>query len=114
MYVQSTQWPPITKVLWNIMYVWRTNPIGTNTMYVHRMGYYMRLHAHVPMCSQRRIYREPVTWKLHMHGELPKEYSFIYIYTMSKLFASGTKLSGRSNKNKEKFSKGYAKWERVM
>ena len=50
----------------------------TNTMYVHHMGHYMRLHAHVRMCSQRRIYREPVTWELHMHGELPKEYSFIY------------------------------------
>ena len=51
---------------------------GDKHEYVHRMGHYMRLHAHVPMCSQRRIYREPVTWELHMHGELPKEYSFIY------------------------------------
>ena len=78
---------------------------------------YGTLHAATctcTMCSQRRIYREPVTWELHMHGELPKEYNFIYIYKMSKHFASGTKLSGRSNKNKEKFSKGYAKWERVM
>ena len=29
-------------------------------------------------CSQRRIYREPVTWELHMHEELPTKYSFIY------------------------------------
>ena len=52
--------------------------MGTNMMCVDRMGHYMRLHAHVPMCSQRRIFREPVAWEFHMHGDLPKEYSFIY------------------------------------
>ena len=39
------------------------------------------------MCSQRRIYREPVIWELHMHGELSKEYCF---YTMCARACSHT------------------------
>ena len=52
--------------------------MGTDKMYVHRMGHNVRPHAHVPMCRQRWIYREPVIWELHMHEGLPKEYNFIY------------------------------------
>ena len=44
--------------------------MGTNTMYVHHSGY-----MHMYLCA---VNKEPVTWELHMHETLPKEYSFIY------------------------------------
>ena len=42
---------------------------------------YGTLHVATCTCTyvqSKEIYREPVTWELHLHEELSKEYSFIY------------------------------------
>ena len=88
--------------------------MGTNMMCVDRMGHYMRLHAHIPMCSQRRIFREPVTWNstcteicqrntvsftqyVHVHRSVRVTVrSCLHILSLQVvLFASGTKAEWR-------------------